>query len=132
MSRWGCPMAGPKGLTRSVWRAPPHGTRARAAGAFGPSPSSASQRHAGIKEVPRGCGPEEQISDASRADVLLSDGGIATIRSVTAEDEEQLLLLNLHSSDRTLHRRFFSLNGEVADRVLSATWRMRSMRTGSG
>ena len=53
--------------------------------------------------------------DASRADVLLSDGGIATIRSVAAQDEEQLLLLNLHSSDRTLHRRFFSLNREVAD-----------------
>lgn len=48
-------------------------------------------------------------------DVLLVDGGIAAIRPVTPADEQQLLVLNLHSSDRSLRRRFLSLSRASAD-----------------
>lgn len=48
-------------------------------------------------------------------DAVRSDGGLVHIRAVTAEDRAALHALLSASSDRSIYRRFFSVNRRVAD-----------------
>jgi acyl-CoA synthetase (NDP forming)/GNAT superfamily N-acetyltransferase len=52
---------------------------------------------------------------AAAADVLLADGGIASIRPVAAQDLPALLELNARTSDASLQRRFLHVSRSAAD-----------------